>query len=128
MIVIKDIEVLETNQEVCELIQKCEQDFSVMKKMHPEQVSFITEIIDGKQFVNPQTGKKIYLGLSKKAQDILDLPMESFDNMYQQISDLSNKNNRLQKDYDKLHDKCVNFHNMHFLKKIWFIIKKEYLI
>ena len=83
MIIIKNIEFLETDKDIYEIYQQDHRsNFFKVGDDFVERKIF-TELIRGRRFRRPSDGTDIIIGVSKQAQDVIGLQYEAFTNLEQ---------------------------------------------
>lgn len=80
MILVRDIETVETNRDWCEIAHFDDIPLNPYDESTPMNLELRKEFIRGREFVNSR-GESIILGATGKVQEILGLPFQVFENM-----------------------------------------------
>jgi len=123
MLLVKSIEVIEVNADICDLFHKQQPSDTALPQVGTVHIT--KEMVSGKQFTNAQ-GQTICIGMSKQVQDAIGLPFEVLDNLNKALFDdneaILARDTKIQRQKDR-----INFYvNMSFWKKLKYLFS-DYL-
>ena len=98
MIVIKSVEVLESERDVMQTQELCydPRTFEIPFFDHKvEDVKVVRELIKGRRFVHPERRIDVVIGMSSKVGEILGLQYEAFESMQNSIATLQETNSAI---------------------------------
>lgn len=87
MIVIKNIEVFETDLDLCEIVSYAPPGQLVFPSAGEEPVTIdaLRELVRGRRFVRPSDGTDIIIGVSKQAADIIGIQYEAWGQLQERL-------------------------------------------
>jgi len=133
MILIKNIEWLEVNDDIIELISyKHDYDLISIKDSsngnNLVQCNLIQELVRGIPLYTP-SGKKIIIGIPDEAAKILELSYEAFANLHKDNNKLRKQNEILNKSYhETLKRLNESNYKLHKIKKAGILLKLKWLL
>jgi len=89
MMIIKDVEVLETNKDICEVMHAFgnPQQFYEFDNQKVEEMEVVQELVREHRFTHPN-GTEVIIGMTNKAGKILGLQYEAWESMKSQMDTL----------------------------------------
>jgi hypothetical protein len=93
MIVVKNIDFLETDRDPVELLATTPTHMPIWCGEEPVQHDALIELIRGRRFRRPTDGVDIVVGVSKQAQDVIGIQYEAWDNL-QKAYDAEQRNHQ----------------------------------
>lgn len=108
MIVIKDVEVIETDRDLLEILTTTPpwKPIYLDEQYEAFDREIVSELVKGRKFVRP-SGKEVVIGLTKKMQELLEIGMDCWDRVVEESEHINNQNYYLKKELD--HFKNLNF-------------------
>lgn len=141
MICVKDIDVIETEKDELELFAYNHTPYTVFDDPGPAAISvkYARELIHGHRYIN-SFGKEVRIGLSKKVQNAIGLPLEAFQNLTkrcdnlqheakkycEKFDQLTRENGQLTRENGQLALTISNFLGMSLWERIKFLFLKKY--
>ena len=120
MIVVTDIKITEVERDYLELYKYQPPNYWVSNPEHLETIDQSVEIerVYGQRFYTGRGGKNVVIGLCKDAQEVLGLPMDCFEILTSENSNLRDKNSILSA-------QVYLYRNMPLWKRIKFLFNKQ---
>lgn len=126
MILIRDVEIVNVSEDIFKIVHFPE--YPTVPFSHEnakaEDFSIEEEIVRGTRFVNNR-GEEVVIGMSKKVQEAIGLPMSVFEGQEFTIESLSREVSRLRKHKWELHEELLEFKHMDFWKRLKFFITRR---
>jgi len=127
MLVVTDLKAIETTEdEFYTRLQHCKFPIKYPSSTTPyEKVEVTVEDIHGRRFNHPKYGE-IVIGWSDKVQKLLGIPFEVYDNLQEEITNLTHKNSMYYQNMIGYRSLVKRFQNMSFLQRLYYLFTGKF--
>lgn len=118
MLVIKRVEFFETDRDPLDVLYHSNPNLPVYGVNGTIEFELFRELIRGREFVRPSDGKRLVVGCSKEAQEVLGMMYEAWEEMQDRIESLEADKRHLTHFLGRVSQKLEEIRNETFWQRV----------